>query len=549
MAGEVRQALTTQTNRAVRFIDAAPGSAAKYASTTLLIVSPKSASITLPTVSPESPSPTAAPPGERQKAQEPRSKRQDAHEQKQAHGGEEAQEREQAHGGELKVLQALYEERLRSLSARVRETQQTVAGDELVSTMRRDPLSASHVQGRMAEILEAALSSEQEASIGKLCRQLAAARAELGRERAVTGASQLVAAAERQKAQGVQLQEMSVAVVREAHQRHEAQAGLARAQEECGTLRAEVEEARAEVARLNVESEGKARGEAEAVGAQVRHRLIEVELSRSAQDGAMAAAMAGLQGELLATRSERAAAQAEAAEAQAQAVAMQTAAEAAVASAGAERAARGRLELEAAELRAAVGEAEAEALGAGGAAREAAAAAHTRWAEQEARGVALSHAAEAAQVMAAQHAAEAAAAAEERDELRLKYRGLGAKVQELVAIEASHGGERREASLREALSEARGPRAAPPPPPTPLRPPIHCPRPPQSLRPLYTPPLWPHCSCGTSSLRRKRRRDSRRRRRRASSERSHRHAPRCARGPRRRRRRRRRRGRRWRRAR
>merc|ERR1740124_1262908 len=86
---------------------------------------------------------------------------------------QEEQEREQAHGGELKVLQALYEERLRSLSARVRETQQTVAGDVLVSTMRRDPLSASHVQGRMAEILEAALSSEQEASIGKLCRQLA----------------------------------------------------------------------------------------------------------------------------------------------------------------------------------------------------------------------------------------------------------------------------------------------------------------------------------------------------------------------------------------
>ena len=292
MVGEVRPALTNQTNRTVRFVDAAPDSTAKHSAgkvgrpTTLLIVSPKSASITLPTVRPEPPSPTAAPPGERQEAQELPSRHQEAHEQKQAlrRDSEEAQERgwereaqeqeaeEREHGGELKVLQELYEERLRSLSARVRETQQVVAGDELVSTMRRDPLSASHVQGRMAEILEAALSSEQEASIGKLCRQLATARAELGRERAAAGASQLVAAAERGKAKAAQLQEMSAAVVREAQLRQEAQAGLARAQEECGALRAEVEQARAEVARLHVEREAAARGEAEAVGAQVRHK-------------------------------------------------------------------------------------------------------------------------------------------------------------------------------------------------------------------------------------------------------------------------------------
>ena len=289
MVGEVRPALTNQTNRTVRFVDAAPDSTAKHSAgkvgrpTTLLIVSPKStsASITLPTVRPEPPSPTAAPSGEHQEAQELPSRHQEAHEQKQAlrRDSEEAQERgreqeaqEREHGGELKVLQELYEERLRSLSARVRETQQVVAGDELVSTMRRDPLSAPHVQGRMAEILEAALSSEQEASIGKLCRQLATARAELGRERAVAGASQLVAAAERGKAKAAQLQEMSAAVVREAQLRQEAQAGLARAQEECGALRAEVEQARAEVARLHVEREAAARGEAEAVGAQVRHK-------------------------------------------------------------------------------------------------------------------------------------------------------------------------------------------------------------------------------------------------------------------------------------
>ena len=294
MVGEVRPALTNQTNRTVRFVDAAPDSTAKHSAgkvgrpTTLLIVSPKStsASITLPTVRPEPPSPTAAPSGEHQEAQELPSRHQEAHEQKQAlrRDSEEAQERgwereaqeqeaeEREHGGELKVLQELYEERLRSLSARVRETQQVVAGDELVSTMRRDPLSASHVQGRMAEILEAALSSEQEASIGKLCRQLATARAELGRERAAAGASQLVAAAERGKAKAAQLQEMSAAVVREAQLRQEAQAGLARAQEECGALRAEVEQARAEVARLHVEREAAARGEAEAVGAQVRHK-------------------------------------------------------------------------------------------------------------------------------------------------------------------------------------------------------------------------------------------------------------------------------------
>ena len=292
MVGEVRPALTNQTNRTVRFVDAAPDSTAKHSAgkvgrpTTLLIVSPKSASIHIPTVRPEPPSPTAAPPGERQEAQELPSRHQEAHEQKQAlrRDSEEAQERgwereaqeqeaeEREHGGELKVLQELYEERLRSLSARVRETQQVVAGDELVSTMRRDPLSASHVQGRMAEILEAALSSEQEASIGKLCRQLATARAELGRERAAAGASQLVAAAERGKAKAAQLQEMSAAVVREAQLRQEAQAGLARAQEECGALRAEVEQARAEVARLHVEREAAARGEAEAVGAQVRHK-------------------------------------------------------------------------------------------------------------------------------------------------------------------------------------------------------------------------------------------------------------------------------------
>ena len=294
MVGEVRPALTNQTNRTVRFVDAAPDSTAKRSAgkvgrpTTLLIVSPKStsASITLPTVRPEPPSPTAAPSGEHQEAQELPSRHQEAHEQKQAlrRDSEEAQERgwereaqeqeaeEREHGGELKVLQELYEERLRSLSARVRETQQVVASDELVSTMRRDPLSASHVQGRMAEILEAALSSEQEASIGKLCRQLATARAELGRERAAAGTSQLVAAAERGKAKAAQLQEMSAAVVREAQLRQEAQAGLARAQEECGALRAEVEQARAEVARLHVEREAAARGEAEAGGAQVRHK-------------------------------------------------------------------------------------------------------------------------------------------------------------------------------------------------------------------------------------------------------------------------------------
>ena len=289
MVGELRPALTNQTNRTVRFVDAAPDSTAKHSAgkvgrpTTLLIVSPKStsASITLPTVRPEPPSPTAAPLGEHQEARELPSRHQEAHEQKQAlrRDSEEAQERgrerealEREHGGELKVLQELYGERLRSLSARVRETQQVVASDELVSTMRRDPLSASHVQGRMAEILEAALSSEQEASIGKLCRQLATARAELGRERAAAGASQLVAAAERGKAKAAQLQEMSAAVVREAQLRQEAQAGLARAQEECGALRAEVEQARAEVARLHVEREAAARGEAEAVGAQVRHK-------------------------------------------------------------------------------------------------------------------------------------------------------------------------------------------------------------------------------------------------------------------------------------
>ena len=292
MVGEVRPALTNQTNRTVRFVDAAPDSTAKHSAgkvgrpTTLLIVSPKSASIHIPTVRPEPPSPTAAPSGEHQEAQELPSRHQEAHEQKQAlrRDSEEAQERgwereaqeqeaeEREHGGELKVLQELYEERLRSLSARVRETQQVVAGDELVSTMRRDPLSASHVQGRMAEILEAALSSEQEASIGKLCRQLATARAELGRERAAAGASQRVAAAERGKAKAAQLQEMSAAMVREAQLRQEAQAGLARAQEECGALRAEVEQARAEVARLHVEREAAARGEAEAVGAQVRHK-------------------------------------------------------------------------------------------------------------------------------------------------------------------------------------------------------------------------------------------------------------------------------------
>ena len=144
MVGEVRPALTNQTNRTVRFVDAAPDSTAKHSAgkvgrpTTLLIVSPKStsASITLPTVRPEPPSPTAAPPGEHQEAQELPSRHQEAHEQKQAlrRDSEEAQERgqereaqeqeaqEREHGGELKVLQELYEERLRSLSARVRET-------------------------------------------------------------------------------------------------------------------------------------------------------------------------------------------------------------------------------------------------------------------------------------------------------------------------------------------------------------------------------------------------------------------------------------------
>ena len=84
MVGEVRPALSNQTNRTVRFVDAAPDSTAKHSAgkvgrpTTLLIVSPKStsASITLPTVRPEPPSPTA----EHQEAQELPSRHQEAHE-------------------------------------------------------------------------------------------------------------------------------------------------------------------------------------------------------------------------------------------------------------------------------------------------------------------------------------------------------------------------------------------------------------------------------------------------------------------------------------
>ena len=150
----------------------------------------------------------------------------------QARAQEKAQE--QVHSEELKLLQSLYEERLRSLSTRIRETQHTIAGDELLLTMRRDPLSAQHVQARLAEIIEDSISSEQEASIGRLSRQLAAVRAELARERAVShGSATLVAAAERQKAQAAQLQEMGQQVAREATLRQEAQAALAQAREEC----------------------------------------------------------------------------------------------------------------------------------------------------------------------------------------------------------------------------------------------------------------------------------------------------------------------------
>ena len=68
------------------------------------------------------------------------------------------QQRTSADQEELRLLQQLYEERLRSLSARVRETQHAIAGDDLLGAMRRDPSSAAHVQARLAEILEAALS-------------------------------------------------------------------------------------------------------------------------------------------------------------------------------------------------------------------------------------------------------------------------------------------------------------------------------------------------------------------------------------------------------
>ena len=80
---------------------------------------------------------------------------------------------------ELARLQQSYEARLRSLATKVRATQEDVRDDLVLEQMGRDPCSAAYVQERLGEVLEAALASEQEAQIGRLCRQLAAREAAL----------------------------------------------------------------------------------------------------------------------------------------------------------------------------------------------------------------------------------------------------------------------------------------------------------------------------------------------------------------------------------
>ena len=86
-----------------------------------------------------------------------------------------------------KAIRSKYEERLMSMTERLRSIVEDLKQDDVIATMKEDPASAPFVKARMRELVEEHFSDEREETIEKLIRELASMQADnqrLGRENA-----------------------------------------------------------------------------------------------------------------------------------------------------------------------------------------------------------------------------------------------------------------------------------------------------------------------------------------------------------------------------
>jgi len=402
------------------------------------------------------------------------------------------QELARTHRDELSHLQAAYEARLRSLAARMRSAPEAVAGDALLAAMARDPASAMLTTERLVEVLEASINSEQEGQIGRLCQQLAGCEAALDetrREAAAAAAAlpQLTSTIEAQRAleasadaARAEAGRLTDALDAERRARTEAEEQLGRAHSTCGALEvrivtvetelastrrdaaAAIEAAEARARALEAAAAAQLEGQAGATAASAS-RLREAAAVAASADGERVLQIAALQAALLAVQGASAAAE-EALRAQGAALdAARTQAESAARRA--DRAESAAKEKEsavneasssaAARVRAAEGEAESVARVAEREVRHAQELASSREGLVASERAAFETLLERERAASAQAVSLAAGLTLERDEARAerdataeRYRAVGKKVEQLVAMEGARTTEGREAALR-----------------------------------------------------------------------------------------------------
>lgn len=81
-------------------------------------------------------------------------------------------EYEQQYGDRAAQLKQFYEMRLLGLQESIRECLQKIYSDDLVSTMKKDPISNEFLGQRVKEIFEEVISADREQVIDKLSQQL-----------------------------------------------------------------------------------------------------------------------------------------------------------------------------------------------------------------------------------------------------------------------------------------------------------------------------------------------------------------------------------------
>jgi hypothetical protein len=75
------------------------------------------------------------------------------------------------------ALKGVYEDRVKSMTGQMRQMYQYVQSDEVLRTLRADPVTANFIQPRMKEIIEDGIESERESYIHRLAQQLSGQQA------------------------------------------------------------------------------------------------------------------------------------------------------------------------------------------------------------------------------------------------------------------------------------------------------------------------------------------------------------------------------------